>query len=311
MWDACDTLLWQWLSNRPFLLWGPRWSTVPLCSVMYWSTQTAFPNVLRRCSVCSNKPVPCVFMWRSLAHGSPNPNCCKDWFTRSCNDLVSCYQPELSKSSFQRGRNCFYRFSLQNLFVTFRKRLFQVVKQTQHLIYRINFDKDWFCVDQKQCVWCLNIKDSCKWIQIFKVQLVLTVIKECMNWGFGVIWEGSCCCTLPGHNVVDSLAVLLRRKRFRYKHVDYPCTNMQCSVFEHKADTELVSESKGGCVDESVPLVLLPHRPQAAQDEREDLSSQPHHMVWPRASSREMSWKPATVSTCPVWILGPEHLITK
>lgn len=24
-----------------------------------------------------------------------------------------------------------------------------------------------------------------------------------------------------------------------YKHMDYPCTNMQCSVFEHKADTEL------------------------------------------------------------------------
>lgn len=96
MWDACDTLLWQWLSNRPFLLWGPRWSAVPLCSVMYWSTQTAFPNVLHRCSVCSNKPVPCVFMWRSLAHGSQNPNCCEDYFIHSCNDLVSGYQPELS-----------------------------------------------------------------------------------------------------------------------------------------------------------------------------------------------------------------------
>lgn len=41
MWDACDTLLWQWLSNGPVLFWGPCWSTAPLCSVMYWSIQTS------------------------------------------------------------------------------------------------------------------------------------------------------------------------------------------------------------------------------------------------------------------------------
>lgn len=62
-------------------------------------------------------------------------------------------------------------------------------QNVQNVIYRIKFDKDGFYVNQKQCVRCLNIRDSCKWIQIFKVQLVLlpknVYFLKLMNWVFG------------------------------------------------------------------------------------------------------------------------------